>query len=229
MESIASARNVSVAALSNILQKHNKHVHKELDEYCDIITPYGKLIMFKALALKDGTEPYQWPIVNPFALLHVMCRKPAGFGMCLKKYVACGVSGIVLYTDETCAGNPLRPDQRGDVQCFYWTFSDFPDWYRSRRYGWFAFGFLDVAMQHRTKGDISSICKHMVLQFFNPKSFNFEFGVHLPHGKEKIVLKATLKCFLQDGKTFKELNCTKGGEVGIIARSARMLSIRHQI
>jgi len=212
VEAISFTRNVSCAALDKIQNKKNNKTKNELADYCDITTPYGNLISIVSLPLEDETaDPYQWPIVNPFAFLYVMCLKSVRFAAFLKKCVGGGVAGIVLYTDETTPGNQLRPDSRGDIQCFYWTFSNFPDWYRSRRFGWFAFGFLTVTKQHEVKGDISRICKHMLSTFFNPEGFNFEVGMHLPHGREKFHLVATLKCFLQDGKAFKELNSTKGG------------------
>jgi hypothetical protein len=52
-----------------------------------------------------------------------------------------GMGRLALYFDEVKPGNVLRPDKGRSLQCVYWTLLDLPDWFRSRGYGWFHYGF----------------------------------------------------------------------------------------
>ena len=217
VKEIASERHVSCSALDHLFKRQRLETQKELTKYSDVSTPYGKLLEEISLPNEAaGAEPYQWTIVNPFALLYVLCSRSCHFAAFLAHCVSGLIARVVLYTDETNSGNQLRPDLKGEVQCFYWTFAEFPDWYRARHHGWFVFAYLELGNQREVLGDISGVCRTMLQKFWSPHRASFIHGVRLSrclaHDPEaKFTLRAHLLCFLQDGKAFKELNSTKGG------------------
>ena len=94
--------------------------------------------------LKTGGT-FSWLVANPFALLWVLGKGPH-FGRFLKEHIGDITSRLAFYSDETTPGNVLRPDvaNRRKVQCIYWTFMEWPYWFRARPSGWLPFGYVEV-------------------------------------------------------------------------------------
>ena len=85
-----------------------------------------------------------------------------------------------MYCDETTPGNDLRPDQSNELQCVYWCIPQLPDWFRTRKLGWFYYGFLRTGLQHTVQGGMSGLLRIVLKHFYNPSGFNFEVGVLVP-------------------------------------------------
>ena len=86
-------------------------------------TVYGKVAQSMEL---PGLK--RWDYCHPMALMHYLCRIS---GALASMMAACSTAAIpmriVIYIDEICPGNPLRPEKSRTLQAIYWTFVDFPD------------------------------------------------------------------------------------------------------
>ena len=100
-------------------------------------TPYGPVIQHKDLGPDQAPQEF----AHPFALLWFLCAHSEDFfhflkgnysaqnGSAMEEGIPCG--RICIYADETTPGNVHRPDKGRSFTGIYWTFLDFPNWYRS--------------------------------------------------------------------------------------------------
>ena len=191
-------------------------LRQEVKKYLDIWTPYGKLLTHIGLDLTDGPT-YRWLVVNPLALLYAKCQRSSKYARflfgCLQSRGGGVAADIALYTDETRPGNQNRSDKARETQAIYFTFIQFPDWYRNRAHGWLIYGYLEVSIQDRVVGGLSAVVRQVLLHFFSPTSFNIGVGIRLPVGssQESLVhLRARLACLIQDGKAHQLVHSYKG-------------------
>jgi len=187
-----------------------------------VTTLYGNLFGRMELPSNDGGGPVTVHFCNPFALLWHICVTSTHFFFFLK---ACGVHRIVMYMDETVPGNNLRPDLGRKYIAVYWTFLEFPDWFRVRSLGWIPFCFLPAKSLKRLKGALPMLAR-AVLRTFWPEclpgeKLNFRHGVRLACGHapdsdafhltvENLQLRAEFACFLADEAAIKALCACKG-------------------
>ncbi len=122
------------------------------------------------------------------------------------------VGKLVFYVDECRPGNPLRPDRGRAVQCVYWTLSNLPHWYRSRRNGWFVFTIMLSKRVAELRGGVSALMRQTLRFFFQPCGWNFRVhGVRCPRDDGTVwALRAEFSCFLSDEKGLKETTNVKG-------------------
>ena len=209
-KNIASVPNVSIRGLGRFLKRSHKGVFKEMQEAeLQAHTPYGPLITEVELEFSNG-PPQKWPIVNPFALLYVLCSVCPLYLNFARRCIGEDMGNIILYTDETTPGNQLHVDQQRELCCFYWTFAQFPKWFRARASGWLILGFIKTTELKHVKGGLSGLCAQVLRVFWSPKSFNFLFGMRLPIQGGHWHLRAKLLCFVQDGLADKKVCSVKG-------------------
>jgi len=188
-------------------------LHRAAQAGLDEDTPYGKLIEDMELELTDGTT-FTMPYINPFALvfymnmLSVACR---GF---LRLHLQGRTARVCLYVDETTPGNVLRPDKGRSLQCVYWTFLEFPSWFRVKTTSWFAVCYLPSSVVQKLAGGMSALMARILRIFWHPTSWNFKrLGVRMRLGErmqDAWQLHATFACWVSDEKAFKELCNVKG-------------------
>jgi len=188
-------------------------------KYCceallDQNTPYGPLIEVIDLPLEGG-ECHKWSICNPFALLFVLCGLCCKFAKFLQEIAdySSGVASmkLIYYTDEETPGNQLRPDNSRKTQCHYWTFKEFPAWFRTRCEAWMVLGYLNCDIEAEVKGCLSGVLRKTLTRFLARGSFNFIDGCLLPDGSgSHFHLRATFGFFLQDFNAFVASCCLKG-------------------
>ena len=95
-------------------------------------TPSGTVIQRMPLPIGEE-KPMQWLYAHPVALIHHMCSLSACFrGVMADVAVEGQPLGIIIYIDEICPGNPLRPEKSRTLQAIYWCFKDWPDWLLAR-------------------------------------------------------------------------------------------------
>ena len=120
-------------------------------------TPYGGVT--KITEIGDLRIPF----LCPFACLHMLCNKSAAFMEFLHKCMASlHVGRVCLYCDEVLPGNALRPDHCRAYYAFFWTFLDWPDWYRSTQAGRFDLCVVKTSDVTSVPGGVSATTAHLI-------------------------------------------------------------------
>ena len=114
----------------------------------------------------------------------------------------------------------------------YWTFMEFPDWFRNGSAGWFPLAFVHHDTLQQIQAGLSGLMAIVLRLFFasavtaehglRPDSYSFNAtGIRLCRGQappwdlaglslETLHLYASFACFLADEKAHKEINGSKG-------------------
>eukprot|EP00973_Karenia_brevis_P024784 3416706-Karenia_brevis.AAC.1 len=150
--------STSLRTLGNVTSQTHQDVSRALDEYKQVATPYGLLICDTELQLLNGGV-HKWSYLNPFAVLFLLCQNVEYFNM-VAQYLTGSIAGMLLYCDETNPGDPLRPDMARQVMCFYYTFAEFPGWFRARSHGWLVLGVLRTDVLKNVAGALTGVYKH---------------------------------------------------------------------
>ena len=122
------------------------------------------------------------------------------------------VGRIVLYIDEICPGNPLRPEKSRTLQAIYWAFIDWPQWILQRTSMWPVFGTIRSTIVSGLSGKVSALMR-LVLRIFFPEDGigSFAGGVTLVFAAgERFVTRARFSGFIADEKAHNEISGTKG-------------------
>ena len=181
------------------------NLSRELAQYTDISTSYGKLL--KRVELSDS---FSWLIACPFALLWKLCQINKRFAHFIMQSVPSKVGKLVLYTDGTTPGSNIVAWREREITVFYWTISDLPAWYRKRKHGWFILGYLRTSIIKEFDGGLSFVCGKVLKTFFGD-GFNFaKTGMLLVDSNVDFRLQLRLSCFLQDGAAHKHVASIKG-------------------
>jgi hypothetical protein len=121
---------------------------------------------------------------------------------------------IAFYCDGVKPGNVLRPDSGREFEAVYWTFMEFPDFFRTRSaFGWLPLCFVE---RHRLKdvpGGMSAVAKEVVQSFWPASDDKFNFnttGVIIPVQGREAHIRAQFGCWLADEKAIKEIVHCKG-------------------
>ena len=145
--SVVSALRELAPASKYSLSWQKKLAAAEVYKVANAITAYGEVCCTSKVQGKSGElEIYH---VNPFALLE-HAASISLFSEFLAKLVASDpdhMLDIVYYLDKATPGNDKRPDHGRSCQCVYFTFLQFPAWFRSRRNGWIPFTYILVEDQ----------------------------------------------------------------------------------
>ena len=175
-------------------------------EAVDIHTPVGDLMASMEVALDDGST-YVWHYINPLALLFQLCVLNSSFAHMMASAVAQGPARLAMYTDGTAHGNALHPDLPREMLCFYFSFKEFPRWWRSKAWGWLPFGFFPTKFD--VIGGPSKLLSRVLHQFF-AGMFNLVRGISLPLGAIRFTFQAVFYVIIQDEKAHKESFDLKG-------------------
>jgi len=181
----------------------------ELHKHDSTTTPYGPL--FKTMSLQTTSGGFLDVLfLCPFAVLWLMGSKYVTFA----GFVGCWLVGkmcrLVLYCDGITPGNPLRPDHGRSLEAFYWTFMEWPNFFRNRgTHGWFSFTFIEARLVEQVKGGLAAIAKAVLKQFYSPVSDHFDLsrtGVCVgPHH-----VRAEFAAWMSDERALKDVLSTKG-------------------
>ena len=177
-------------------------------------TPYGTLGKIINIPLKAGGT-LEWLMICPLALLFTMCDICSEFAKLLQRVAtySAGIAHLTLiyYTDETTPGNQVRPDNRRKVQCHYWTFKEFPSWFRTKCDAWSLLGFMGCHEEKEVAAGLSGVVKLVLTALFGRAGANFVDGCRLPDGNGGLFhLKVAFGFFLQDFNAFTAVHCSKG-------------------
>ena len=183
-------------------------VYGELHKWDSAVTPYGNLYQ----ALQIGTQTIDR--LNPFGFLWLLAKLDDRLAAFLEKHLGGKQCRIAFYCDGVKPGNVLRPDSGREFEAVYWTFMEFPDFFRTRSaFGWLPLCFVE---RHRLKdvpGGMSAVAKEVVQSFWPASDDKFNFnttGVIIPVQGREAHIRAQFGCWLADEKAINEIVHCKG-------------------
>ena len=204
----------SLRSLHEVLQSNATYeeFQKEVAKISKRETPYGPIACKMELPC-EGEEPLVWHFCNPFALLYAICESCPAWSKFIQKCLGGRSGGLILYTDECTPGNALHPFNQREFTGIYYTIDKLPSWFRARKYGWLAVGYISTPKLKLVRGQLPGMCRHVLRYLYNPNGFSLSVGMLLPATtvlEKRFKLKLNLLCFMQDGKAHKVLSSTKG-------------------
>ena len=171
-------------------------------------TPYGQVVQSISTVIK-GLE--SWQICHPMALLFYLSTISSFFADLFSTVVAGVALRIVIYIDEICPGNPLRPDKARTLQAIYWCIADWPQWLLQRTAIWPPFGTMRSTLVDKLPGRVSQLM-NMILHVFWPEhgsSMDRGVTIVMKHEMPRIIT-ARFAGFLADEKAHNQVVGTKG-------------------
>ena len=198
-------RSKSAAATTNVKRK----LGRAMAQHCDAITPYGPVSQTIDLGL-DGLR--LWKYMHPMALLFYLSSICTQFGDMLAASCVPGrPMRIIIYIDEICPGNPLRPEKSRTLQALYWACADWPQHILQRTAMWPTFGTIRSTMVKKL-GGVSRLMAIALKIFFPEDGHNsFANGVTIVRANgDRLVFSAVFSGFLADEKAHNEISGTKG-------------------
>ena len=95
-----------------------RKLSRAMSDHANVSTPYGTVIQQMRLPLRKLPL---WDYAHPLALMYHLAKISTAFGDLMAESVVPGVPmRVVIYIDEICPGNPLRPDKARTLQAIYW-------------------------------------------------------------------------------------------------------------
>jgi len=198
----------SMREIARTTATERRALQKDVANTALTMTPLGPLRSYIGMATASGPIDYKWAIINPHALLWLLCEKNPAMRVMLHRYCNDKDAGLVLYADGTTPGNKLAAWGTRELICWYWTFAAFPSWVRAREHGWFVLGTMAATRQKTILGEASGVAKHILQELFLcGTGVNFSRGYQL---SPFLRIRASLSCFLLDGLAHKYITSTKG-------------------
>ena len=200
--------NEDVVKLTVNDERLKRGLRKAQLKHCEATTPYGTVVQSISTGIK-GLE--SWQICHPMALLYHLSTISSFFSDLFSTCAAGVALRVVIYIDEICPGNPLRPDKARTLQAIYWCIVDWPQWLLQRTAIWPAFGTIRSTLVEKLPGRVSQLM-NMILHVFWPKhGQSMTRGVTLvvKHDIPRIIT-ACFAGFLADEKAHNQVVGTKG-------------------
>lgn len=186
---------------------------KELHQHDSVVTPFGPLYTTLEIAV-PGSAPIVVDCTNPFAFLWYSASLSPEAGKFFQTWLSGKICRIAFYNDNVTPGNVLRPDRGRTFEAIYWTFIEFPAWFRSKASSsWFVFAMVESTKLDDVPGALPALAKASILKFFpqDDTSFNFKTtGVLLDVSGVSVHVRAEFGCLLADEKAIKEIVSCKG-------------------
>jgi hypothetical protein len=177
-------------------------------KHCDAVTPYGTVVQSMSL---DSQALPSWNFAHPLAYLYYLSTISAQFGELMRRAITPGVPlRLILYVDEICPGNPLRPEKSRTLQAIYWAILDWPQSILQRTAAWPTFGTIRAKVVDKLAGGLPAVMKLVLQVFFATNGPSFDKGVQIVCGKENILATARFSGFLADEKALSQVADTKG-------------------
>ena len=117
---------------------------------------------------------------------------------------------IVLYIDEICPGNPLRPEKSRTLQAIYWAIIEWPAWMLQRTAAWPVFGTLRSTIVEKLPGGVAYLMSRVLQVFFSAAGHSMEHGVTIVNGTNNLLMTARFGGFLADEKAHNQIGDSKG-------------------
>ena len=133
-------------------------------KHTDAATPYGPVCQ----EIDIGVPSFgRWRICHPLALIWYLAHISTVFANMMSE---CNVDGVanrlILYIDEVCPGNLLRPEKSRTLQAIYWGFLEWPQHVLQRTAAWPVFGTLRSKVVDKIAGGVSGLMALILRVFF---------------------------------------------------------------
>ena len=181
-------------------------IRQDVESTASQMTPFGRLIRTMPSGY-DGMPEIEY--VDPCALLWTVTNMSNSFWSLLNRPGQTPFR-LVLYIDEICPGNPLRPQPTRLCQCIYWSFADLPSNILVQSGMWFLFCVLRTQVATEIAGKLSGLIKRILYVFFPRIGHSLHRGVLVGHGQDSKVVSAIFRGFIGDEKALKEILGIKG-------------------
>lgn len=189
--------------------------------HCDAVTPYGTVVQKMPLPLPGLPI---WEYCHPLAFIHYMSTISVAFASTMDTTIT-AASGtplrIILYIDEICPGNPLRPDKGRTLQAIYWAILEWPQWLLSRTAAWPCFGTLRTSHAEKLDGFVAELMRRILCVFFpsDDRLPSFAKGVAIVRpDKARTIFSAVFAGFLADEKALNQISGSKGASGQMVRR-----------
>ena len=205
--------NVLQVAGALDLKTSNRALKSEVtrasENHSRVNTPYGRVV--QTLDLGEDACVRGWEYINPFAWLYYIGSLNSEFGALMRECLAPGAKmTIVVYIDEICPGNPLRPTTSRKFQAIYWFILEWPLWLLSRTAIWPCFGIFKSSNISKVTGGISGLLCNVLDVFFGAAAMrDFDIGVKI-HAETMVTVKGQYGGTIADEKALKEVHDYKG-------------------
>ena len=188
-------------------------MREELHRMGRISTPYGTLVQQSTIKGSDVAEmPFEF--LNPFALMYYCAQVSdafAKFHTDLANRRPCGRLRLVFYMDGATAGGELRPEPR-KYNNIYWSFLEYPSWFRSGKCGWITFNLTKVTTLYEAGVSYSSVLRFVLKTFFNPEENEWNFSTVGVQLTPTFVLLADPGPYLADFEGHAQAFCLVGAQ-----------------
>ena len=185
-----------------------RKMSKAVADHAKASTPYGNVVQQMALPL---AKLPLWDYVHPMALLYYLALISTAFGSMMEESVTLGVPmRVIIYIDEICPGNPLRPEKARTLQAIYWCLADWPQWILQRTAAWPVFGTIRSSLVKLLPGGVPQLMKNILYVFWPIEGNSFANGITIHVNKIPIIVHGIFAGFLADEKAHKEITGTKG-------------------
>ena len=177
--------------------------------HCNRTTPYGTVLQRMALPLPGLPH---WEFIHPMALMHYLTTISTSFSSIMDSCLEPGLPlRLILYIDEVCPGNPLRPEKSRTLQAIYWCFADWPQWLLQRTAAWPTFATIRSTLVEKLPGKVAGLMARVLLIFFPETGHSFSRGVSIQvsMARQRIVT-SVFAGFLCDEKAHNQVAGTKG-------------------
>ena len=171
-------------------------------------TPYGTVVQQMDLPVRSLPK---WKFAHPMALLFYLCLLSAPFADVMEHTSPGQPLRIVIYIDEICPGNPLRPEKSRTLQSVYWCCADWPDWLLQRTAAWPVFGTIRSSVVEQLDGGVSHLMKLIMHTFWPENGDSMANGFTIVKaGGERIIRNGLFCGFLCDEKAHNQVTGSKG-------------------
>lgn len=209
---IIASTGLAVAPQAKSHGLSKRDVAREVHKHDDVATPFGPL--YRPMQLRTSDDTVQVEAMNPFAMLWYVAHLSSAAAGFFAAHLTSGVCRVAFYCDGVKPGNVLRPDLGRSFEAVYWTFMEFPDWFRTRvGESWFLFAFVESKLVQRVPGGMAAVAKAVVDSFFPASDDEFNFsktGMLFGHNGREYCIRARFGCWLADEKALKEVVSCKG-------------------
>ena len=208
LEHLAVAGWLKASVASQLESGAKRKIEKAVQDHACADTPYGQVLQYMEMPI---TKLKRWAFAHPLALLSHLAVISTAFAEMMESCITPGVlMRVVIYIDEICPGNPLRPEKSRTLQAIYWALADWPQWVLQRTAAWPCFGTIRSSLIKDMPGSIPRLMTMILKTFFPAEGHSFARGVTIHLKGTAVVVHGVFAGFIADEKAHKELSSTKG-------------------
>ena len=208
LEHLATAGYLKPSVANALESGTRRKMEKAVQDHARARTPYGPVLQEMAMPIPTLRR---WAFAHPLALLYHLALISVAFAEMMQSCLEpVSPMRVVIYIDEICPGNPLRPEKSRTLQAIYWALADWPQWVLQRTAAWPCFGTIRSTLVKQMPGHIPQLMKMVQKTFFPEDGDSFARGVTSHLSNASVVLHGVFAGFIADEKAHKELSSTKG-------------------